>query len=297
MATTSDAQEQIADPTPVHQIVVVAGMSGGGRTQTANTLEDLGWFVIDNLPAVLIPKVAELAGGPGSTYARVALVVGGGDDGAESLTALSSLRAADAEVRVLFLEASTEALIRRYKDTRRRHPHSDGSLREAIEQERELLADVKSTADLVIDTSDLNVHQLRDRIIGMFGAANSSAMAVTVMSFGYKHGLPVDVDLVFDCRFLPNPHWVEELRPQTGLDEPVREYVLGQDATTEFLTRLQSLLELVMPAYRAEGKAYLTIAMGCTGGHHRSVALAEEVARLLREMEQPSMVTHRDIEK
>jgi UPF0042 nucleotide-binding protein len=256
--------------------------------------------VIDNLPPALMSKVSELAQAPGSGYERVALVVGGsGTDPGEVLESLSSLQETDARVRVLFLDASTEVLVRRYESTRRRHPMADGDrLADAIERERELLDPVKAGADVVIDTSDLNVHQLKARIGDLFaGDRPDAAMQITVESFGYKHGLPLDVDLVLDCRFLPNPHWVDELRPLSGKDEAVREYVLGQPAAVSFLEHLNRLLRLLLPAYVAEGKSYLTIAFGCTGGRHRSVAIAEEVADQLRQRGEHPVVSHRDIDR
>jgi UPF0042 nucleotide-binding protein len=199
---------------------------------------------------------------------------------------------------VLFLEASDEVLVRRYENTRRRHPMSGADrVSEAIERERSLLEEVKSEADVVVDTSDLNVHQLRDRLLDLFTRDTETPLQTSIVSFGYKHGLPLDVDLVFDCRFLPNPHWVDSLRPLTGLDEPVQQYVAAQPETGEFLTRLDSLLELLLPAFVKEGKSYLSIGVGCTGGTHRSVYLAEELGRLLRQRGFHPMVKHRDLGK
>jgi UPF0042 nucleotide-binding protein len=286
----------------VSEFVVITGLSGAGRSLAADQLEDLGWFVIDNLPPELVPKVVELAQAPRSSIERVALVVGTGAYQDEILPMLTWLRTAASRVRILFLEAGTDALVRRYGSTRRRHPQSGGgneeSLVAAIERERELLDEVKSEADVVVDTSDLNVHELRRRMRTLFAPEEpGSAMQVTVLSFGYKHGLPLDADLVFDCRFLPNPHWIEELRPQTGLDPAVRDYVLGQPAARDFLTHLVELLEHLLPAYMAEGKAYLTIAMGCTGGRHRSVALSEQIATMLQRTGYAPNVSHRDVEK
>jgi len=279
-------------------------MSGAGRSQAADILEDLGFFVIDNLPPELIPKVAELAQGSGTATAdamdNVVLVVGTGPYHAEVLPALSMLRRKGDRLRIVFLEASTDVLVRRYESTRRRHPlaTADLSLAQSIEAERELLQSVKAEADVVIDTTDLNVHQLRARMVEMFSAeAPDSGMQTTIMSFGYKHGLPLDTDLVLDCRFLPNPHWVEELRPLTGLDEPVRDYVLAQPLSTEFLGDIEPLLARLLPAYVAEGKSYLTIAFGCTGGRHRSVAIAEAVAAALRARGVELRVTHRDVDR
>ncbi len=289
------------------EFVVITGLSGAGRSLAADDLEDLGWFVIDNLPPELVPKVVELAQTPGSQVGRVALVMGTGHYQDEILPTLAWLRSTGARVRVLFLEASTDTLVRRYESSRRRHPQSseepgdpDGAahLAPAIESERVLLEPVKAQADVVVDTSELNVHELRRRIRTLFaGDESESAMQVTLLSFGYKNGLPLDADLVFDCRFLPNPHWVDELRPLTGLDAPVRDYVLGQPAAGQFLDNLETLLEQLLPAYVAEGKAYLTIALGCTGGRHRSVAIAEELAQRLRADGDRVGVLHRDVEK
>lgn len=280
--------------------MVITGLSGAGRSQAADILEDLGFFVIDNLPPTLIPKVAELAQGPGSSIAKVVLVVGTGPYHQEVLPALTALRRQGMHLRILFLEASTDVLVRRYESTRRRHPlaGSEGSLAQSIEEERQLLQPVKAEADVVVDTSDLNVHQLRSRVLDLFAAeAPAGGMQTTVTSFGYKHGLPLDTDLVIDCRFLPNPHWVDELRPLTGLDEPVRDYVLGQPLTGEFLEQVDSLLAMLLPAYVAEGKSYLTIAFGCTGGRHRSVAIAEAVTRTLRDKGFDLRVAHRDVDR
>ncbi|MEA3216080.1 MAG: RNase adapter protein RapZ [Acidimicrobiia bacterium] len=293
----------VVQPAFQPEIVVVAGMSGAGRSTAADALEDMGWFVIDNLPPSLIPKVAELTelnegGKDGTEYARIALVVGTSQHQADVLPALERLKATGLHVRTLFLDASTEMLVVRYKVGRRRHPLSVGSLTDAVEKERAVLDPVKSEADLVIDTTQLNVHQLRDRVVEAFAPASEAGTLLTrVMSFGYKHGVPTDVDIVLDCRFLPNPHWVDDLRPLTGLDAPVREYVLKQPLTSTFLRRVDELLELLLPAFRAEGKTYLTIAFGCTGGHHRSVVVAEEVVRALTALGLDPKVAHRDIDR
>lgn len=284
------------------EFVVITGMSGAGRSLAADDLEDLGWFVIDNLPPELVPKVVELAQTPGSQVHRVALVVGTGHYQDEILPTLTWLRSTGAQVRVLFLDASTDSLVRRYESTRRRHPLSGGGGQEllgaAIERERALLEPVKDASDVVIDTTTLNVHELRRRIQGLFADDDPTpTMHTTVLSFGYKNGLPLDADLVFDCRFLPNPHWVDELRPLTGLDEPVRDYVLGQPAAGQFLDDLEDMLTQLLPAYVQEGKAYLTIALGCTGGRHRSVTIAEEVANRLRVDGHRVGVIHRDVDK
>ncbi len=280
------------------ELVVIAGLSGAGRSQAADSLEDLGWFVMDNLPPELIPKVAELAESPGGSIERLALVVGTAHYHTEITAMIGQLRSLVERVRLLFLDASTDTLVTRYVTTRRRHPFAEGrdTLQEAVEAERAALEPVRAEADVVIDTSELNVHELRDRIGELFGVDDDGPrMRTTVVSFGYKHGLPRDVDLVLDCRFLPNPHWVEELRPLTGLDEPVARYVLDQPVTRAFLGRLERLLALVLPFYVEEGKSYLSIAFGCTGGRHRSVAIAEEMARRLDHLGYPTRVVHRDV--
>jgi UPF0042 nucleotide-binding protein len=281
----------------VSEFVVITGLSGAGRSQAANVLEDLGWFVIDNLPPALIDKVAELAQAPGTTIERVALVIGPRAGLHELNASLANLRANNARVRVLFLEASAKVLVRRYTDTRRRHPLAEGEgVAETIERERANLEPVKAEADVVVDTTELNVHQLRERIIALFGEDTAaSGMQTTVMSFGYKHGLPLDADLVIDCRFLPNPHWVDDLRPHTGEHPEVRSYVTGFAETAELLDRLSHLLDLVLPAYVKEGKSYLTLALGCTGGRHRSVVIADEVATTLRAKGYEASLVHRDI--
>jgi UPF0042 nucleotide-binding protein len=283
----------------VSEFLVVTGLSGAGGSTAASVFEDLGWFVIDNLPPALIPKVAELAAKQASEEtAKVALVVWTSPFLEELVPAIDALsRKRGHRTRVLFLDATDEVLIRRYEDKRRRHPVAGGGVAESIERERHLLDPVKARADVVVDTSDLNVHQLRERLTVLFGDPEQQTMQTGVVSFGYKHGIPLDVDNVFDCRFLPNPHWVDELRPLTGLDEPVREYVLGQPATATFLEHVAGLLDLLLPAYEKEGKSYLTFAVGCTGGRHRSVVLATELARLIEERGLTPTVQHRDIDR
>ncbi len=285
------------------EVVVVAGMSGAGRTVAGNNLEDLGWFVMDNLPPSLIAKVAELADGSGPAGDRLALVIGSGRYHEAVVPLLGALRSQVGRLQLVFLDASTDVLVRRYESSRRRHPFGDNeaagdTLIHVIEAERAALDPLRAEADLVIDTSDLNVHQLRARMVEAFAAGGSeTAMRTTVTSFGYKHGLPLDVDLVFDCRFLPNPHWIEELRPLTGLDEAVANYVLEQPVTGAFLARLERLLALILPFYVQEGKSYLTVAFGCTGGRHRSVAIAERMAETLDRLGHAPAIVHRDIDK
>jgi UPF0042 nucleotide-binding protein len=282
----------------VSEFLVVTGMSGAGRSTAADSLEDLGWFVIDNLPAVLIQKMAETVNLPGAEIERVALVIGRGGDLAEVPGVLEALRGNGNRVRVLFLDACDEVLLRRYEGTRRRHPLAARGVEESIADERRLLAPVRDQADLLIDTGELNTNQLRSRVLEAFGdEGGATSMRTSVVSFGYKYGLPLDVDVVFDCRFLPNPFWIEELRPFSGLDAPVREYVLDQPETKDFLEKVDGLLTGILPSFVREGKSYLTIALGCTGGRHRSVALAEALGERIGAHGHPVSVFHRDVER
>ncbi len=279
--------------------LVITGMSGAGRSTAAAALEDAGWYVIDNMPPSLLSEAAEALSAHGDAQERVALVVGrgGGARVEEALPAVDRLRQLGHRVRLVFLDAPDEILVRRFAGTRRRHPMGGDQVDRAILEERRHLEPVRDRADVVLDTGELNVNQLRVRITDLFGDAASPGMRTAVVSFGYKHGLPLDADLVFDCRFLPNPHWIEALRPYTGLDEPVRSFVLGHEETQRFLEHLGELLAGLLPAYAAEGKSYLTVAMGCTGGRHRSVALAEELARRLSAEGPPVSVFHRDVDR
>ena len=282
------------------EYLVVTGLSGAGRSSAAATLEDLGWFVIDNLPPALIGRVAELAGRRDSELERLCFVTGrGGPDSIGNLNAIvAALRATGARVRMLFLDSSDEVLVRRFEGTRRRHPVEAPTLLDAIRTERTLLQDIRQSADVVIDTSSVNINELRQRLSDLFvDDSSGGGMETAVLSFGFKHGLPLDVDLVLDCRFLANPHWVDELRNLTGLDEPVRQFVLASEESQEFLDRVFDLLTFLLPAYAKEGKAYLSIAIGCTGGHHRSVVIAEELATRIKELGFHPNVHHRDIER
>jgi len=282
------------------EVTIITGMSGAGRSEAANVLEDLGFFVIDNLPPMLIGKVAELARG-NEKPVRYALVVDvrSGDFLADLADAIEELRRHDAHARVLFLDASDDVLVRRYEASRRRHPLSvTDRVVDGIARERFLLEQLKGDADVIVDTTNLNVHQLRARLNELFADhASAIGLQVNVVSFGYKHGLPLDVDLVFDCRFLPNPHWVDELRPLSGLDASVIEYVMAQAPTRDYLAELDRLLALTMPGYEQEGKAYLSIVVGCTGGRHRSVVMADQLAKLLGDRGYRTVVRHRDIER
>jgi RNase adapter protein RapZ len=283
----------------VSEYLVVTGMSGAGRSTAGATLEDLGWFVIDNMPSALISKVSELVDGTGSEMERVAFVVGrGGGDLDDVLPAVDALEAGRNRVRILFLDAANDVLIRRFEGTRRRHPQAARGVVDSIADERLLLSGLRDRADLVIDTGELNTNQLRTRLMEVFGGEEpGGTMRTSILSFGFKHGVPLDVDLMFDCRFLPNPYWDESLRSHSGLEPEVRKYVLDRPETAAFLDKLDDLLAMLLPAYIREGKSYLTVAMGCTGGRHRSVVLAEELARRLDAHGMPTTVFHRDVDR
>jgi UPF0042 nucleotide-binding protein len=270
-------------------------MSGAGRSGAADVLEDLGFYVVDNLPTSLLPTIVDLASKPGGDIDRLALVSGRNHD--TLLPEVARIRSEGHDVTLLFLEASTPVLVQRYDATRRKHPFADeaGGLLEAIEHERELLGSVKAQADLVIDTTELNVHQLKQRLVSAFESTERHQLQLAVESFGFKHGLPLDADIVMDVRFLPNPHWEEELRPLTGHDPRVRDYVLERGATSSFLDHFETMLVDVLPSYQSEGRSYLTIAIGCTGGRHRSVAIAEELTRRFAARGIACRTSHRDV--
>jgi RNase adapter protein RapZ len=279
------------------EVLLVTGMSGAGRSTVSAALEDLGWFVIDNMPLELIARVGELAAAGSLDYAGVAFIVGrSGRVQPDALLAVErELQTMHENAKILFLDAPDEVLIRRFEGNRRRHPFPAPTLADSIAGERALLSTIHDSADLVIDTGSINTNQLRSRIVETFTeAVGSHKMRVSLVSFGYSNGIPRDVDLVFDCRFLPNPHWVEELRPMTGLDESVSKYVLEQEPAQRFLHDVTALLEWQIPQFAKEGKSYLSIAIGCTGGKHRSVAIAEEIRRRLN---LPNAVFHRDISR
>ena len=281
------------------EFLIIGGYSGAGRSEAAKYLEDLGWFVIDNLPTELVSKVAELALVKGSATSNIALVVGAGSP-EETMKEISHLGDGETlNVRTLFLTASIETLIKRYEETRRRHPFKEGDgLAEKIKSEIDELKELRGFADIELDTTDLNVHDLSSRLAELFTIeSTASTLQTRIVSFGFKHGVPKDVDLLLDCRFLPNPHWEENLREMTGEDGQVREFLLQKEISTQFLTHLESMLRLIMPAYQDEGKSYLSLAIGCTGGKHRSVVIANELKGVLSSLGFGASVSHRDIEK
>lgn len=279
------------------QVVLVTGMSGAGRSTAARALEDLGWFVIDNLPPALLDQTIAMARAS-TDIARVAVVVDvrGGSMFGQLRQALDRLPRDVLDVRVLFLEASDESLVRRYESSRRPHPlQGDQRIVDGLRAEREVLGDLRADADVVIDTTTLNVHDLRRKIENAFSDGNPLTLHATVLSFGFKYGIPVDADLVADARFLPNPFWDETLRPLSGLDDPVAKAVLTQDSASAFLDLYTELIALVSAGYVQEGKRYVTIAIGCTGGKHRSVAMAEALGARLRDAGTQTLVVHRDL--
>jgi RNase adapter protein RapZ len=289
---TENAGERVTPGIP--DIVIITGMSGAGRSTAAKSLEDLGWFVVDNLPPALLPTMLDLA--DRASLAGVAAIVDVRSRAfsTDLKSAISSLGARGVAPHVLFLEASDPVLVQRFENVRRPHPmQGAGTIIDGINAERELLRAVRGDSDIVLDTSALNVHELRSRMHGYFGGDSVTGLRLNIISFGYKYGLPVDADLVADCRFLPNPHWVPELRPLSGLDASVREYVLGQPAASAFLAAYLAVLEVSLAGFEREGKRYVTLAIGCTGGKHRSVAMAEQLAARLAGRD--VTVSHRDL--
>jgi UPF0042 nucleotide-binding protein len=287
-------------PEPGPDFVIVTGLSGAGRSEAARCLEDLGYFVVDNLPPALIGKMAELAAGSGGPE-RVAIVadVRGGVFFSELSQGLEELKSLKIPYRILFLEASDGDLVNRFEATRRRHPlAARDRMAEGIRRERAMMQTLRGDADLIIDTSSMTPHELRDRVREAFALSPPEAgLQVSIMSFGYKYGLPRDADVVLDVRFLPNPYWVTKLRPLPGTDQRVRGYVHAQKPYGEFMKRLRALLEFTVPGYISEGKSYLSIAVGCTGGRHRSVVVAEELGMFFMKKGMPVTVEHRDLHR
>jgi UPF0042 nucleotide-binding protein len=280
------------------ELLVITGMSGAGRSTAARVLEDVGWYVVDNLPPQLIPDLSDLTRQATPAVHRIAVVVDVRNRSffAQLHDAVQAAEAREMSTRMLFLDATDEALVRRFESVRRPHPlQGDGTILDGIARERKLLADVRDQTDTVVDTSRLNVHQLSSKIFDIFGASNAPGIRLALMSFGFKYGIPVDADHVADVRFLPNPHWVPELRPRTGLDPAVSRYVLAQEGAEEFLERYAAMLQPVLAGYVRENKRYATIAVGCTGGKHRSVALVEELAARLSGPEVGVTTVHRDL--
>jgi len=286
--------------TPI-AFVVITGLSGAGKSYAIKCFEDMGFFCVDNLPTTLIPTFADLVARADTQRGRVALGVDvrEGEYLSHFLEALAELRKRGHNVEVLFLEAGEEALVRRYRETRRRHPLApDGNVLDGIRAERKALSTVREVADRIVDTSALTVHQLKDFLIEAYVAPKARpGLAVSLVSFGFKHGVPIDADLVFDVRFLPNPHFVEGLRPLDGRDGRVRQFVLQHEESRELLRRLSDFLGFMLPAYQREGKAYLTIAVGCTGGRHRSVALVEELRGFIERLGLTPTLVHRDLDR
>jgi UPF0042 nucleotide-binding protein len=281
------------------ELLILTGMSGAGRSTVAHALEDLGWYVVDNLPPSLLPQLATQSL---DTHAALAVVVdvGGGKIFYVRNSALTQLKSSSTPYRLLFLDATDQALVQRFESTRRPHPlQGNDRIVDGISRERAKLEEIRAQADVVIDSSNLNVHQLEKRTSEIFAAGMLPTLRVNVLSFGFKYGIPVDSDLVLDCRFIPNPHWIPELRPLNGLDKPVSEKVLGSEGVEDFVESYVGVVRKMIPGYFREGKKYVTIAIGCTGGKHRSVAIAEEIARQLSDssenLEITAHATHRDV--
>jgi len=283
------------------QFLIITGISGAGKSNAMKVFEDLGVFCVDNLPPALVPKFAELCLSSDGRIRRAALAIDvrGGEFFDDLFAALAQLEELGVEYQILFLDASDEVLVRRFEETRRKHPLVQaGGILEGIRAERQRLQAVKEEADKIIDTTTLSVHDLKQEIMNTFvRGGRQGTLSVGIVSFGYKYGIPLDADLVFDCRFLPNPHYVEALRPLPGESPEVRRFVLSQPATQEFVRRLVEMMDYLLPQYVEEGKAHLTVAIGCTGGKHRSVVLGDELATYLKDRGYKVTLRHRDVRK
>ncbi|QFG70235.1 RNase adapter RapZ [Ornithinimicrobium pratense] len=283
-----------------HDMVILTGMSGAGRTTAGDVLEDRGWYVVDNLPPAMVPRLMELtADDPHRQKVAVIVDVRSRDFTTELSRSLEDLGAAGWQPRIIFVDSSDEALVRRFEAVRRPHPlQGEGLLLDGIRRERRMLGDLRSNADIVIDTSDYNVHELSAKIDDLLRTDDEVRLRFAVVSFGFKYGIPLDADVVLDLRFLPNPYWIPKLRPYTGQDGPVRDFVLGQDNAGDFLEHAEAMLRTAVRGYLEEGRRYLTVAVGCTGGKHRSVATAEELTRRLMDLDEVGVqltTFHRDL--
>ena len=284
------------------EILIISGLSGSGKSRAATYLEDIGYYIVDNLPAEMMVKFADFCAASSGRYDRVALVydVRAAEPFDLLIDTLERLKTTGVNCRMLFLEASTKTIINRYKETRRVHPLSGKgyNIEQAVQVEREMMWPIRDHADFIVDTTSFSTAKLRSELLNLFGdQSDRTGLSVNVLSFGFKHGIPIEADLVFDVRFMPNPYYVAELKHQTGLDAPVRDFVLGFQQTHDFLEQLQKMLQFLLPLYKEEGKTVLVIAIGCTGGHHRSVAVAHEVSEFIMKEGYPVTENHRDISR
>jgi len=286
----------VSEHQTTQRVVVITGMSGAGRRTAAHAMEDHGWYVVDNIPPVMLPLLVRQLASDGITKLAVVIDVRSRADMQHLPVVFSDLAGQGITAEICFIEATDEMIVKRQESSRRPVPlQEDGRMIEGIRRERRMMSTLRAAADMVIDTTSLNVHQLQQRVAHAYGGDDRDELRVMIVSFGFKNGVPIDSDMVFDVRFLPNPHWVPELRPQTGLSEAVSSYVLGQPAAQPFLNHVLGLLDTVLPGYVSEGKRQIELAIGCTGGKHRSTAIAEEVARRLRERSLTVQVMHRDL--
>lgn len=284
------------------EILIISGLSGSGKSKAATVLEDIGYYIVDNLPAEMMAKFADFCAASSGRYERVALVydVRAGEPFDMLIDTLERIKTSGVNCRMLFLEASTQTIINRYKETRRNHPLSGKGLniQQAVEKEREMMRPVRDHADFILDSTAFSTAKLRSEMLNLFGdQSDRGGLNVNVLSFGFKHGLPLEADLVFDVRFMPNPYYVAELKPKTGLDADVRDFVFSFQKTHDFMEQLTKMLKFLLPLYAEEGKTALVVAIGCTGGHHRSVAVAHETAEFIKKEGYPVTENHRDISR